>query len=222
MVGMQSKTPSLGRTARRVCLLSWCLLLSACSRRIPSRAATPDDTIDNLKSYVDLRAGWRVRVVVPILRSGGFIPIPMDTLEGQANSVAAGADFIGYETEYYAVRPRDDSGIRITFTRAEAVEQGKTSSRTRPMLPLFNLSPGVKFVRLVYLIRESKADHNMMLLAAADESTLDKLTTGMTLNNSQVCKSSVEVMCIDVPAGVAVVAEEKVRIDGRVQWKPVR
>jgi hypothetical protein len=219
---MRSKRPSFGRTARQVCLVSWCLLLSTCTRQPPGHIATPDNVVGNLERYVDLRAGWRVRVVVPILRSGGFIATTTTPLQGQPNSLSTGADFIGYETEYYAVRPRDGSGIRIAFTRAEAVEQGKTSRRTRPMLQLFSLFPGARFVRLVYLIRESQADHNMTLLAVTDESTLDKLTTGVMLNDLRICKSSVDILCIEVPVGVAVIPEEKMRIDGRVQWRPVR
>jgi len=89
-------------------------------------------------------------------------------------------------------------------------------------LQLFSLPSHVKFARLVYLIRESKADHDMVLLAVADESTLEKLTAAVTANDSTMCKSSAQVTCVWIPTGVAVVPEKKMRIDGRIQWKPVK
>jgi hypothetical protein len=86
--------------------------------------------------------------------------------EGNTISVYAGKDFIGYETDYYAVRPMNNSGVKIVLRGVKAVVQEKKSERTTPALRLFNFPPNLKFVRIVYLVRESKSDHDMVLLAA--------------------------------------------------------
>jgi hypothetical protein len=198
-----------------------CLLLGACVRRLPIPTETPQKSGDTL-DYTDLRAGWRVRVVVPILRSGGYI-VPMTTqAEGNTISVYAGKDFIGYETDYYAVKSVNNSGEKIVLRGATAVVQGKKSERTAPALQLFNFPPNLRFVRIVYLVRESKSDHDMVLLAAADESTLYKQTVAVMSSGSQTCKSSADQMCVRVPAGIGLVLEKKMRVAGRNQWIPVK
>lgn len=195
------------------------LLSSSCVHRLPSKDIPPGIE----PGYVDLKAGWRLRVVVPILRSGGYIvPMTVEREEGRTISVRAGADFVGYETEYYDVKPRHGSGTTISFRDAEAVEEGKSSRRQRPLLQLFDLPPKIKFVRLIYLIRESKSDHNMVIVGATGKNTLAKLTVGVSSNESAMCNSSEKVACIFVPAGIAVVPEERIRIDGKTDWRPAR
>lgn len=220
IVEMRNESPSLKRLVGRACLLSGCLLLTGCVPRAPVQPAAPSPNFGE-RGYVDLKAGWRLRVVVPILRSGGYI-VPMTSrVEGNTVSVSTGKDFIGYETEYYAVRPRGKTGVSLHFSEAEAVEEGKASRRTQPMIQLFSLPPDVKFVRLVYLIRVSKADHDMVLLAASHESTLNRLTAEISANDSAACKSSAEAACVRVPPGIAVVPEQRRLVDGRMLWGPV-
>jgi hypothetical protein len=62
----------------------------------------------------------------------------------------------------------------------------------------------------------------MVLLAASDEDTLDKLTAAVTANDPTMGESPEKGMCLWVPAGVAVIPEEKIRVDGRIQWRPVK
>ncbi len=158
--------------------------------------------------------------MVPILRSGGYVvPMTVEQEEGHTITAKVGTDFIGYETEYYDVRPRNGSGIAVSFREAEALEEGKSSKRRRPMLQLFELPPKTKFVRLIYLIRESKSDHNMVIVAAADEKTLAKLTAGVMSNHSLLCNSSENAKCVPVPAGIAVVPEERIQINGNTEWR---
>jgi hypothetical protein len=201
----------------RASLLSFCLLFSACVHSVAPPATTgTNDTAD--LTYDDLRAGWRVRVTIPILSSGGYVPT---TPQGDPRSDSVGKDFIGYETDYYFARPQKDLGIRLTFSGADVVENGITSKRNRPRLDILDLPPTVRFARLVYLIRESAADHDTELLAAADKNTLDRLTTAVASNDFRMCESSLKVACIKVPVGVAVVPEHKADVDGHMQWRPI-
>ena len=199
-------------------LLCFCLLFSACVRHPVAPPATTGSNDAADLTYDDLRAGWRVRVTVPILSSGGYVPA---TPQGDTRSDSVGKDFIGYETDYYFVKPQRDLGIRLTFSRADVVENGITSRRNRPRLDLLDLPPTVRFARLVYLIRESAADHDMELLAAADKNTLDHLTAAVVSNDFRMCESSLKVTCVKVPAGVAVVPEHKAQVDGHMQWEPI-
>ena len=183
-------------------------------------ASTPSEVADS-DYHVDLKAGWRLRVVIPILHSGGFI-VPMKVQqEGQTITATVDADFIGYETDYYAIKPRRDSGIKLSFITAEAVEEGRPLKRARPKLHQFDLPPNLRFVRLVYLIRLSKSDHNLVIVAAADQALLELATRTVTSNDSS-CSSSENAACVSIPAGVAVIPEEKIRIDKRTEWRPAR
>jgi hypothetical protein len=200
----------------------WCLLLSACVRRLPPPATNEHSAMAN-SDYIDLRAGWRVRVVVPILRSGGYI-VPMKTRqEGKSVSVSTGTDFIGYETDDYSVRPsRNGVGVRIVFERATAAIQGKTSKRAEPALQLFNFSPELQLVRIVYLIRESRSDHDMVILAAADEGVLRKSTEGAISGAAEECKTESRLLCVQIPPGIGLSLERESRANGHREWVPVR
>ena len=194
-------------------------LSTACTRRTPVQS--PDPLVEN-PDYVELKAGWRIRVVVPILRSGGYIVPMTPRVDGNSIVPTTGKEFIGYETDYYEVRPREGSGVRVAFIKAEAVEQGNTSKKERPILDLFSSSAGFRFVRMVYLVRESKADHDVVLVAAADREAINGLTAGVASNNSEGCQSSAQTACTVVPAGVAVIPEQRARVDGHMEWISAR
>src|SRR5690349_17033639 len=84
-----------------ICVLILCLLFTGCRHQRP---ALPNPPNIGEVGYLDLKAGWRLRVVVPIVRTGGYI-VPMTTkVEGHTISVTAGKDFLGYETDYYDIR----------------------------------------------------------------------------------------------------------------------
>jgi len=129
---------------------------------------------------------------------------------------------MGYETDYYDVTPGHKSGVGIRFSRAVALVQGKKSRRKEPSVPLFNLSANLGHVRLVYLIRVSQHDHDMVLVAAADAQALHALTAGVMANSPPACKASTSVKCVWIPAGIAVVPEQKKRVQGRAEWVPAQ
>ena len=170
------------------------------------------------QDYVDLKPGWRLRVVFPITRSGSYVVVSEQPSEG--GSVKVSDDFLGYEKSYYSVKPASGTGVRIEFTKAQVWEKDKFHSRPKTLLPLFDALANSRYVRLVYLIRASQADHNMAVVAASDPATLETLTRNVT--SSAICKSSPDGVCIWTPAGVAVTPEEKRLVDGKKQWAPAR
>ncbi len=197
--------PSVAKAGAAAAILA-CVLLTACIRRPPAPAAPPDTDFRRL-DYVDIRAGWRLRVVVPILRSGGYI-VPMTTrTEGHTILASTSKDFVGYETDYYDVLSRKDSGIRIRFHGAKAVVQGKVSRRRQPILPLFNMPPNLRFARVVFLTRVSQHDHDMVVVMASDQATLEKITNRVVSNDPKACQGSPDMLCLRVPPGIAIVPE---------------
>ena len=54
-------------------------------------------------------------------------------------------DFVGYETSYYAVKERNGGGVRIVFMSAWVTENGKTTRRPRPIVPILTcqIPPGL-------------------------------------------------------------------------------
>jgi len=214
---MLTRHPRFARTILQAFLVCLSLPSSSCLHR-----PRPKDAPTVGPDYVDLKIGWRLRVVVPLLRSGGYIvPTTVEREEGKTIEVKAGADFIGYETDYYSVKSHA-GGVTVSFTNAETVEEGKSFERMRPMLPLFNMPSGMRFVRLIYLIRESKSDHNMVIIAAVDKGVLKKLTVSVTSGDSSMCRSPQYAACVEVPTGIAVVPEERIPVDGKADWRPAR
>lgn len=153
-------------------------------------------------SYIDLKAGWTVRIVVPILKSGVFRPelLPQKT-EGNTISFSA-TDLIGYTTSQYAVTGKEGK-VRLRFVSAEESREGNSAPLIHaPALP-FELPRKTEHVRLVYLVRVSQTDHNMAIVAARRFEALSAFTNRL-VDNPSVCHSDAQILCFWVPAGVAV------------------
>jgi hypothetical protein len=177
--------------------------LIGCSRtQVPLPASSP---APRNNSYIDLKVGWTLRIVVPLLKSGGFRPefIPQKTA-GNTISLQA-ADLIGYVTAHYAVNGKDGE-VRLTFASAEESREGKTARLIAPPALPFELPRKPEHVRLVYLVRVSQADHNMAIVAARRLDALNTFTSRL-LQDPSVCHSDNRIFCSWVPAGVAVRTE---------------
>jgi hypothetical protein len=158
--------------------------------------------------YIDLEPGWLVRVVIPLSTSGvmtdtAISPAVVKHVAGETLTASAPKDFAGFETDVYNVSARGGGGVRVTFQTAEVSKGGQTVPQTKPVIDLFHLPRAVRYVRLLFLARVSKADHNMALLASSKFSRLDELTRAVQQNQS-ACVSSAEAMCAWVPLGIAV------------------
>lgn len=203
---------------RPVAQLVLACVLTACAPRrvqVPAPAATEPN-------YIDLQPGWRLRVVTPILRSGGYRLQPLDQQAvGNTIAVSTGTDFLGYETAYYGVRARG-RGVRVEFNSAEISQDGKTALQPQPVAHLFQLPRNARYVRLIYLLRTSQADHDMAVVATGEMDALATLTSEVQADPSSGCRTDSARFCSWIPAGIAVRPEIRKDVDGVNQWVPAR
>ena len=178
------------------------------SAHIPANPAPPAGP----RYYIDLEPGWRLRVVTPILKSGGY---RLKT-EGQPGptTLTAGPDFLGYEVAYYAVKART-----IEFTTAEVHHKDGVVPAAQPMVPLFRLPGEARYVRLIYLVRVSEADHDMAVVAANKKDALAPLTAQVRAH-PETCRSQRGTFCSWIPDGIAVTPEMRTAAMGAEQWVP--
>lgn len=162
----------------------------------------------NDNSYVDLEPGWTLQIVVPLLKSGGFRSslVPQES-NGNTISISA-ADLIGYTTSRYTITGKKGGGVRLRFVFSEETRNGKTvPTSNAPILP-FELPRKTENIRLIYLVRVSQADHNMAIAGSKHLDSLNKFTERLKEEPS-VCKTSGDIFCSWVPAGIAVRPEKQ-------------
>lgn len=203
-------------------LISALLTLVGCvSHRI--RTPAPPAALAVNASYLDLRPGWRLRVVTPLLKSGGYrLTSKIQQTGTNTMTITASEDFIGYETAYYLVRTRWRAGLDIQFLSAEATRDGVTKTQPRPTLSLFQLPPRRRYVRLIYLRRVSQSDHDMAVLAASSATVLAKATKQVQ-RDAAACHDTETFSCSWVPAGIAVIAERRQKhVNGAGGWISAR
>jgi hypothetical protein len=174
--------------------LALACVLTGCAAR---KASVPPAAVDR-SDYIDLQPGWRLRVVTPALKSGG------------------------YELAYYAVRSRIGTGVRVAFLSAEINEEGKTTAQSRPLASLFQLPRSARYVRLIFLTRVSRADHDMAVVASGESHDLDALTRRVLADPADSCKSEGPTYCAWIPRGIAVAPELQRTVDGVGDWVPAR
>ena len=164
--------------------------------------------------YIDLRPGWRLRVVMPLGRSADY-RLKFRELQTLGNSISVSADdFQGYETAYYSVTA-SNGGVRVRFASAEVTRDGISQPVSRSVLPLFGATRRGRFVRLVYLTRVSATDHNMAVIAGNNAQELEVLT-----KLAQANRCVTDARCSYIPAGIAVRPESQRPSDA--VWAPVR
>jgi hypothetical protein len=167
--------------------------------RAPSVATSPPN--DN--SYMDLPAGANLRVLVPILTSGRYQVATDSVDQGHGAIVVSAANLVGYEVSYYSVEGRSGGKTRLKFKSAEITKDAKTIQEAKaPPLP-FPLPAKAQHIRLIYLVRNSEADHNMAIAASKDLAELNAFTDRVKAN-PDVCERGAAVFCTWVPAGIAV------------------
>lgn len=165
------------------------------------------DVVRNDNSYTDLHAGSTIRIVVPLVRSGGFRPdLRSSKLQGNTFSIGA-VDLVGYTTSFYAVTGRSGQ-VHLKFVSAEQTKDGKSApvAKAAALLP-FELPRKSEYVRLVYLVRVSQADHNMAIIGCKNRDRLNVYTERLK-EDPDICKTSTAIFCSWVPAGIAVRRED--------------
>ncbi len=170
--------------------------------RVPT-AATPSDN-----SYMDLKPGGTLRIIVPLLKSGGFLPaVGAQQSNGQTISLSA-ANLIGYEASCYVITGKSGGAVRLKFKSAEMSRDGRTVPEPNPPALPFKLPRRTAHIRLIYLVRVSQADHNMAIVASKDLDALNAFTSKLKQSPS-ICDEGRELFCAWVPAGVAVRPEAR-------------
>ena len=179
--------------------------------------AVPHAFVD--RSYVDLRPGWRIRVITPILKSGGF-KVQTEQVKSSDGTIElkTGDGIVGYEVSYYTVNARESGGRAIRFTSAETRVRGGTPIRKlQPAFLLFDLPDASRYLRLVFLMRASRTEHDEAILGASSPSDLDVLTRRVESSPAENCKVQAEGVCSWVPEGIGVQIERR---NGK-NWVPV-
>jgi hypothetical protein len=149
-------------------------------------------------NYVDLQAGWRIRVITPILKSGRFKPDLKETaVSGGAVELSAGDDLVGKQ-----------QGVDIKFVFAANTVKGETTRTAGPLLDVLKVPITNRFVRIVFLTRISQADHNQAILTAPSLTSLGTLTELVQADPVANCMSATGSNCMWVPEGIAVRPEK--------------
>ena len=145
----------------------------------------------------------KVTVVFPLIKSGGYV-LPSMKVSGSGPNltVTTTDDFTGYEEQYYSVHGHASDGVRVRCERADVYENGRKTRRAGETLALFQPHRGNRYIRVVALVRVSKADHNMAIISANDRAALESATAAMT--ERAQCETTQAALCGWVPVGVAV------------------
>ncbi len=168
--------------------------------RIPATSGA--GSADN--SYLDLAPGGSLRVLVPILKSGGYRVAAESKQANQDTTVVLSADDLaGYEISNYSIEGKSTGKVRLRFVSATITRDGKAlETKSEPALP-FSLPAKPQRIRLIYLVRSSKADHNMAMAASRKLDALNRFTDRLKAN-PEICTHGGEIWCSWVPAGIAV------------------
>jgi hypothetical protein len=195
----------------RLISLGMLTFLSGCATRT-ARLPAPSPGGSPNSDYIDIQAGWRLTAVTPILKSGGYV---LKSLDQQASS---DSDFIGYEVAHYDVQGKQGGRVRVEFSSAEVTRDGKTESQLQPIAPLFQLERRPNYLRLIYLIRVSQADHNMAVATASRMDALEAITRAVEANPAEGCKVQRDASCWWIPDGIAVRPEALRTVNGVEKW----
>ncbi|MBI2688719.1 MAG: hypothetical protein HYX27_20650 [Acidobacteria bacterium] len=188
-------------------LAGMAVVMAGCAHK--ARAPLPPAPTFRGPSFVELQPGWRVRVITPVLKSGGFI-LKTEEQQEQGNTITLrmGDEFLGYETAIYSVGKHKRGGVEIALTEVAMNRSGQLTHAAKSIAPRIRKPDRLRHVRLLYTLRVSDADHNMAVLAAADSQRLAALTQRVQASPATACVNNRNEYCEWVPAGVAMRAEK--------------
>ncbi len=179
--------------------------IPSCSRKTvqaPAKAATTASD----SSFLDLRPGARLKIVVPLFKPGASETMQPSGQSKDGYIVLSAENLAGYQSSFYSVVGRSDGTVRLRFRSAETTKDGVTAQiEDAPQLP-FALPVKRQHVRLIYLVRQSRSDHNMAIVASKHLPVLNSFTQQLK-SDPNLCKVEGEIFCSWVPAGIAVRAE---------------
>lgn len=95
----------------------------------------------------------------------------------------------------------------------------RETARPHPIVPLFQLPRNDSFVHILHLAWGNRGDHDAAVLAANSRSLLDVFTKKVQFHPGE-CGNAQSVYCSWIPAGVAVVPEDRKRNGASEEWAP--
>ena len=200
MIGEQATAAiKLARLSALVIIISLC----GCAARTVRAPAAPAGRAASA-DYIDVQPGWRLTTVTPVIKSGGYTIKSLRGTSSGGTLTLTASDLLGYEIAHYSVMGRPGGRVRVQFSAAQMFRNGKPEAQTRPMVALFQNARRPCYVRLVYLVRVSRADHNMAFIAAKRRDSLDALTDRVLANPTEACQSATAASCSWIPEGIAV------------------
>lgn len=149
--------------------------------------------------YADLGAEHRLRVITPITAGPG--PILEETKISGTDSkidvvIKTTPNFLGYQTAWFSV-----AGGRLKLRSAEDRQGDHVLDTHAPRFPL-TVPKGTRYLRLFYLTRVSKSDHDIALMTAPDAHTMEERTR--QFNERPDCSAFPPGVCIAVPKETAI------------------
>ena len=200
-------------TVYLICVPYLLLILSGCTRRVVDQAFCPVANAGS-KDYMDLQPGLRIRVITPIMKSGGYDPEIREERSGNGNIVLrASQDLQGYEVSEYRVEARGDNGVKVTFISAVAHEQDKITKLPHPLLQVFSIPDNFGFLRLLYMTRVSQSNYDTAIIAGSNPHEVAQLTREIQNGSTDACRSDSFHSCTWIPRGVGVQIEQSNCID---------
>jgi uncharacterized protein YceK len=204
------------------------LLLAGCNaKRAP---VTPPQAVATTKApnreYVDVEAGWRLRIIAPITRDGSSISVvanepAQSDAASRTVTMKASDNLVGYETAFYDVAPRAGGGVQLRLASAEMTRNGVPELIATPAKALLHVAPRTNFIRIFYLIRKSESDHEMAVAGVDRADRLEPFTLQLKANPAGACRTRGHIYCEWIPYGMAVRPELKKTINGVERWADV-
>ena len=178
--------------------------------------------------YIDVGPEHRLKVTSPILRrdaTSDSAAIGSPTVSEQGGKLTvemrASADFLGYETAWYAVEPyANRAGARIVPISIEDHIDGNTSRADKPRFNYFQFAADAAYYRMFYLTRLSQADHDIDVLAASTRAGLEEQTKRLEADPG-LCARNVSRTCAAVPREIAVTPYVLVTVNGLERTIPI-
>ena len=107
----------------------------------------------------------------------------------------------GYEAATYSLKPKTGGGVDAQLTSVETNKAGVVAKALKPRVPLFQFPRQARYIRFLYLLRVSNADHNMAILGSNEVDQLNGLTKQVQSDPAAGCRNLRRAYCMLGAAG---------------------
>lgn len=166
----------------------------------------PEDTERLIRSAAE-RAPLSPRAVFG-LRYGGYAETGFIDLTPEFHLEVISPDGGAFEVAQYEIDPLQNGGVRLSLA---GVSEGRVRSVSQAWL---KFPESARYLRLIFLIARSAADHEAMLVGAESRDSLRRATAEIQAQPGEGCGPGQDYTCIPVPQKTAVNPQFKVRANG--------